>query len=244
MIYLFRNIRRNLLEKNNFKKYLIYAIGEILIVMIGILIALTINNWNENRKISITEIAILKEMRINLRTDLEDVQWNIEYLNTKINANRIVLKSLNTPDNYSDTLNLYYANISFSFPIFSNNTSAFENLKSIGFNIIKNDSLRMKITDLYSNIYNYLSELEDNYYDNFHAIVLLPIVISNIITDTLEISAKPINLSELAMNHEFKEMIKANIEWILHQTNLYENIEEEIVTINNQIDSEIKRRTD
>jgi hypothetical protein len=244
MIHYLRKIRRNLLEKNNIAKYLLYAIGEILIVMIGILIALNINNWNENRKISITEIEIIKEMKINLKTDLTDVRWNIDFLNKNKNANQIVLKSLNTPDSYSDTLKSYYANISYSLPMFTNNTSAFENLKSIGFNIIKNDSLRMGITELYSNKYNYLLKLENEYFDNFNTAVLSPQVISNIIPDTLFISAKPINLLELSMNHKFKTAIKMNIDWMNTVMPIYVNIEDEIVTIINQIDSEIKSRTD
>lgn len=244
MIHYFRNIRRNLLEKNNLTKYFLYAIGEILIVMIGILIALKINNWNENQKISITEIEILKEMKNNLRTDLADVEWNIDFLNTKLYASRIVLKSLKNPENYSDTLNLYYANISYALPFFSNNTSAFENLKSIGFTIIKNDSIRMKITELYSNKYNYLLKLQDTYYYNFHSILLQPLVNSNIITDTLDISAKPINLSELSMNHEFNEAIKSNIEWMSRTIPIYVKFKEDIVTLINRIDSEIKSRTD
>ncbi len=244
MIKFFSIIRHRLITENKFSKYLLYSIGEILIVMIGILIALKINNWNENRKISITEIKIIKEIKINLKTDLEDVKWNIDFLNKNKNANQIVLKSLKNPYNYSDTLNLYYANISYSLPMFTNNTSAFENLKSIGFNIIKNDSLRMGITELYSNKYNYLLKLENEYLDNFNSTVLEPQVISNIIPDTLFISAKPINLLELSMNHKFKTAIKTNIYWMNLVLPIYVNIEEEIVTIINQIDSEIKSLTD
>lgn len=50
MIKFFRNIRRTLLSDNKFSKYLVYAIGEILLVVIGILIALQLNNWNERQK--------------------------------------------------------------------------------------------------------------------------------------------------------------------------------------------------
>ena len=50
MIKFFRKIRQRLLSENKFSKYLFYAIGEIVLVVIGILIALQINNWNENRK--------------------------------------------------------------------------------------------------------------------------------------------------------------------------------------------------
>lgn len=49
MIKFFRKIRQKLLSENNFNKYLVYAIGEIVLVVIGILIALQINNWNQKR---------------------------------------------------------------------------------------------------------------------------------------------------------------------------------------------------
>lgn len=50
MIKFFRRIRQKMLSENNFSKYLIYAIGEIVLVVIGILLALSINEWNQNRK--------------------------------------------------------------------------------------------------------------------------------------------------------------------------------------------------
>ena len=52
MIKFFRKIRCDLIEKNKTRKYLKYAIGEIVLVVIGILISLQINNWNENQKYS------------------------------------------------------------------------------------------------------------------------------------------------------------------------------------------------
>jgi len=52
MIKFFRKIRQQLLAEGAVKKYLLYAIGEILLVVIGILIALQINNWNEQQKIA------------------------------------------------------------------------------------------------------------------------------------------------------------------------------------------------
>ncbi len=56
MIKFFRKIRQNLLIENKIGKYLKYAIGEIILVVIGILFALSINNWNESRKDSISEL--------------------------------------------------------------------------------------------------------------------------------------------------------------------------------------------
>lgn len=66
MIKFFRKIRQNMLKENKAGKYLLYALGEIILVVIGILIALQINNWNENRKEKIEEKAILENLYENL----------------------------------------------------------------------------------------------------------------------------------------------------------------------------------
>ena len=72
MIQFFRKIRFNLMEKNKTGKYLKYAIGEIVLVVLGILIALQINNWNELNKERANEKIILNEIRDNLKFDLKD----------------------------------------------------------------------------------------------------------------------------------------------------------------------------
>ena len=74
MIKFFRKIRYNLMEQNKTGKYLKYAIGEIVLVVIGILIALQINNWNEERKVNLREHSLYQ----NILTDLEneDVRLN------------------------------------------------------------------------------------------------------------------------------------------------------------------------
>ena len=230
-----------MIKENRASKYLLYAIGEIILVVIGILIALSINNWNNDQNLRRTEVALLKEMKKNLETDLVDIQWNINNNKTKLNANEIVLESLKNSESYNDTLNFYYGNL-WGGTYFSKNTSAYDNLKSIGFHIIKNDSLRIRITELYSTKYNYLDILEEDFLDNFFSAKLQPLIISNIITDTTWISAKPINQMELAMNHEFKETLKINIFWIEYMIDLYEEIGQDVVTLINQIDNEIKDR--
>ena len=63
MIKFFRHIRRNLMEQNKTSKYFKYAIGEVILVVFGILIALSINNWNEKRKTKITEHIFLENIK-------------------------------------------------------------------------------------------------------------------------------------------------------------------------------------
>lgn len=77
---IFRKIRQKLLIQNKFSKYLLYAIGEIILVVIGILIALQINNWNEYQKERTSEQLLLSEIRDNLKYDLNDFENNITTL--------------------------------------------------------------------------------------------------------------------------------------------------------------------
>ena len=70
MINFFKNIRRQLANENKFQKYFRYAFGEILLVVVGILIALQINNWNENRKQEIEFKFSLKQFHEQLNIDL------------------------------------------------------------------------------------------------------------------------------------------------------------------------------
>lgn len=78
MFKFFRNIRRRLLRENRFTKYLFYAIGEIILVVIGILIALQINNWNEDRKNKTVEQALMKDLVIDLKNDIYWLELTIE----------------------------------------------------------------------------------------------------------------------------------------------------------------------
>ncbi|MFD2586661.1 DUF6090 family protein [Croceitalea marina] len=90
MINFFRKIRQNLLSQNKFSKYLLYAFGEILLVVIGILIALQINNWNEHKKQKVQEITLLKQ----LKSDLVENQREIEELKERIEINRSAMDTV------------------------------------------------------------------------------------------------------------------------------------------------------
>ena len=74
------------MEQNKTGKYLKYAIGEILLVMIGILLALQVNNWNENRKNRIAEQTLYQTLISSLESDLEDVNDKISIVDNSIKA--------------------------------------------------------------------------------------------------------------------------------------------------------------
>ncbi|MEM5566162.1 hypothetical protein WNY78_13665 [Psychroserpens sp. AS72] len=79
MIKFFRKIRQKMLNENRFSKYLLYAIGEILLVVIGILIALQINNLNQSRQDQSQLKSSLEFVKQNLNEDIKNLNKQIEY---------------------------------------------------------------------------------------------------------------------------------------------------------------------
>jgi hypothetical protein len=86
MIKFFRKIRQSLLSENKFSRYLIYAIGEIVLVVIGILIALSINNNNEDKKARKQEIKYLKNLQIDIQKELDNNDTIISFRDKKAKA--------------------------------------------------------------------------------------------------------------------------------------------------------------
>jgi len=101
MIKFFRRIRQQLLKENRVGKYFLYAIGEIVLVVIGILIALSINNWNENRKLKNKK----QELIINLIDDFEE---NFNLLKSEIDYSEGLQIKMDAffENGYSDNLKI------------------------------------------------------------------------------------------------------------------------------------------
>ena len=97
MIKFFRKIRQKLLIENKFSKYLIYAIGEIVLVVIGILIALSINNWNESRKENLIEQNYLRRLLVDLESDYKTLTFSKGLSNDRINQIKILTDVIKNP---------------------------------------------------------------------------------------------------------------------------------------------------
>ncbi|MFT5753022.1 MAG: putative RNA-binding protein associated with RNAse of E/G family [Flavobacterium sp.] len=162
MIKFYRKIRQNLLSEGKIVKYFKYAIGEIVLVVIGILIALSINNWNNTKISSKVEQNILEEIANGLNEDLPDVKHNIEGHKKGIKACIYWRKIINNEQVETDSVALNYWNLTRNF-VASQNISSYESLKSRGLELITNDSLRLQIISLYETDYNILKTLEEDY---------------------------------------------------------------------------------
>tara|TARA_R110002111_G_scaffold204953_3_gene269635 strand:- start:1687 stop:2502 length:816 start_codon:yes stop_codon:yes gene_type:complete len=166
MIKFLRRIRQNLLTENKFSKYMLYAIGEILLVVIGILIALQINNWNEGRKAKAQEVSSMKEIIENLKYDIVRCQKNI-----KTNTSRIKgLDSLRTSvshtiDGKDETAYIYYYALKYGddFSQAVLNRATYNEMTNSGsIKNINNKKLVQGLSDYYERIASTVPESQPN----------------------------------------------------------------------------------
>ena len=152
MIKFFRKIRYDLMEKNKTGKYLKYAIGEIVLVVIGILIALQINNWNANQKDLKKEHTFLVEVLESLKRDLGRTNfiYNSRAL-TKRAAISTIIKDLSQTSLPADSiLEKSFKQMTMTLS-FIYDKGAYESLKSYGIDLIRDNSLRQHIVKMYEN---------------------------------------------------------------------------------------------
>ena len=92
------------MENHKTSRFLKYAIGEIILVMIGILLALQVNDWNESRKAKLQEIKILKELNNDLTSNLAEVEETIFTTQWRLRASEKILDYINNAIEVDDSL--------------------------------------------------------------------------------------------------------------------------------------------
>ena len=149
MIPVFKKVKQSIIESKKFRNYLIYAMGEILLVMIGILLALQVNNWNEERKLGKQESMILTEMNKNLKLDLTHFETQQEAIKSRlVKVDHLYNSLINGDLEYSDSLHAYFGAV-YGVENIDLNTANYDDLKSRGFDLITDDSLRFEINQFY-----------------------------------------------------------------------------------------------
>ncbi len=133
-----------MLTENKFSKYLLYAVGEIILVVIGILIALQVNNWNENRK----ELGLERIYLKNIQSDLDEI---ISAYNVAIEYEEIALKHSKEILNHYESNNGFYNmdtiipklnDLTLRWGTTANSTTLTEMINSGQTQLIKNSALR------------------------------------------------------------------------------------------------------
>ncbi|MFC7357067.1 DUF6090 family protein [Jejudonia soesokkakensis] len=176
MIKFFRKIRHKLLTDNKISKYFIYALGEIILVVIGILIALQINNLNESKKERNIVNASLNSLKLNLHNDIDDLNEQIEYNKTVLKAVDFTFQIISIPK-YKDLQLSTFADSIFHIATertFFPTTTTFNSMESGShFQWIKNQDLIQSIYSYYaivdklSNLTNENNQFVKNHIEGF-----------------------------------------------------------------------------
>lgn len=147
MIKIFRRIRIDLMQKNNTAKYLKYALGEIALVVIGILIALQINNWNEERKARAEERELLTNLSVSFTNKLAELEdKNAGRIENIEDIDQLLNDISNQELSYSEDEMLPVMGRLFTWFTVNEEFSVIDMLFSSGrINTISNDSLRAKL---------------------------------------------------------------------------------------------------
>ena len=155
MLRFFRQIRKTLTEQNKVRTYILYALGEISLVMIGILLALQVSNWNEERIGKLEETFYLNKLAQNLAQDTTYLQNRITGLSLSIESLHQLeeeIRDVNLPEFSSDSLHFALLTVH----RFTPQTSTMDNLISTGkLDLIQNQSLVDSLFIYYNDLNNY-----------------------------------------------------------------------------------------
>ncbi len=166
MINFFRKIRQRLLTENKFSKYLIYTIGEIVLVVIGILIALQINNWNEEQKLIRDERIILISLKTDFISNNEKITNVLQAQSEQKSTIVAYLKYINSDRKIiGDSLALKLWWTTAYRPFYSTDGTLNSLLNSSRIDLVKNNTLKEKLTS-YTSDYNIYKDHEEEY-ENF-----------------------------------------------------------------------------
>ena len=237
MLSLLRNIRRSLLNGGATRKYMLYAIGEILLVMIGILLALQVNNWNEERKEDQFERKMYEELIISIERNIGQLSAGIDYSRRVIRSCQIILDHFNQDLPYHDSLDGHFAvSLRWWHPSLGN--QAYESLKNhYGLHILKNDSIRSRLGLLTETEWmNYLITQQEDYFAN----AIAPNLVDLFKEYSAEREMEPYDYNELKNSRKYNHILRTSSDMRLRQIKWYErnvrNRERTIEMIKRELD--------
>lgn len=153
MLRFFRQLRQNQISGKQFRRYFLYALGEVLLVVIGILLALQIDGWNNNRIQKKKELIYLKEIQLSLQDDLDRIGHSIKFNQKKDSVIDKSLGAMLHADSNLEAMNELTKNMPVlaEYAVFTQNRVAFDNMLSAeNIDLISSDSLRILLSNYYA----------------------------------------------------------------------------------------------
>lgn len=238
MINFFRKIRQKLLTENKFSKYLLYAIGEIVLVVIGILIALSINNWNELKKEANFEHKVLNEIKVSLQRNIEHLNMGIVWNEEAIVSCNIILEHFEKRIPYNDSLDHHFSrSLQWFYPSLNNN--AYEGLKSYGLHLIVNDSIRDALGATYE--WTYIEKLNNRQEEYFFNTVT-PIITDLFDSYEFQGKMKPLDFEKLVKSHKYTHILRTLISNRNRQIGIFKIVLKQREDLSTMITTELNKK--
>jgi uncharacterized protein DUF6090 len=239
MIKFFRKIRQNMIKENKFSKYLLYAIGEILLVVIGILIALGVSRWNNESKDRETEQKLLYELSQGIKNDKQLIKNELLKTNKAI-ADLKKLDSLlkyETPEP-GDDVNILFGTV-YGLKYLRLNSALYEDLKSVGLGIVHDDKLRSQIIQVFETHFSMIEGILEN--ERSINQLNRPYYLSNFSSIRFSEYAKPIDIEKLWSDPFYKNIVHYRIVTLeINQKIVYEKSILDINLLLELIDKNLK----
>lgn len=230
---LFKNIRRSLIDQQNLKKYVLYAIGEILLVMIGISLAFQLDNWGENRIKKDAEIRFYENIKEQIIDDKELIEGQKDYNNYYTTLFKYANKIIETNDRSKlDTLGTIVTELT-NYSDFDKEGNIYETMVNSGdVKLLHNQKIVNGIREL-EELYHYVNRMESIHYDAMMKYVI--VAISPVVVFTTKEIKKP----DAIFNYEFQNLLIMLLQIMDEKDKTYSKALNEITRVTKLIDIEL-----
>tara|TARA_Y100000385_G_scaffold290967_1_gene366368 strand:- start:4085 stop:4855 length:771 start_codon:yes stop_codon:yes gene_type:complete len=180
MLTFLRKIRKSLIDSGSTRKYFVYAVGEIALVVIGILIALNINNWNQDRINNEKQIEYLQNIVNDIDLHISNLEYHLKEENSNLEEMEKLISHFHENEGFllNDTTLQYFGSVFDRTTFLATRPTYVQLLSSGNIGLIRNDSLRNEIVSYYQKLERReLIVLKNNDVKDF---VINPIFIKNI----------------------------------------------------------------
>ena len=230
---LFRDIRQSLIKDGKLKRYLLYAIGEILLVMIGISLAFQVNNWNDNRIKKNTEIRYYENVRDQIADDKELIERQMNFNNRFTAQFKYANEIIETNDRSKlDTLGMIVRNLT-QYSDFDRQGNIYETMVNSGqINLLQNHKIVNGIRELEER-YIYINRMESIHYEammRYMAVAINPV---------LKYATSEIKKPDDVFTYEFQNLILMLLQVMEEKDKTYNGALNEIERVTKLIDEEL-----
>lgn len=228
----FRKIRHQLLSKNKVSKYLLYAIGEITLVVIGILIALSINNKNDEISKRNAEKNFYRNTRQQLLDDAENVKGQIAYNSIYTEQFKYAIEIIELNErNLTDSLGSIAVNLT-NYSDFDRQGNIYETMVNSGdIKLLQNDAIIERLRRL-EETYIYANRIESIHYE-------LVLAIAPEVMESIRLNTNKVENVEYLFGYKFQNLFVISLRIMNEKEEVYQRALYEIQEIIDLIEAEL-----